>query len=130
MHQALGSIGKSDVKDAQWIAECTLKNLVRGSFVPPERIQQLRQYDRRIFDLDAEIVRKLAKLDGVMQRCNIRLSNYVSNTDTKSYKDVVRKLCEGVTDPEELIKEILQQEDQVTQNHSWQYIPAKDHSNT
>jgi Transposase IS116/IS110/IS902 family. len=41
-----------------------------------------------------------------MQRCNIRLSNYVSNTDTKSYKDVVRKLCEGVTDPEVLIKEI------------------------
>ena len=38
---------KSDVKDAQWIAECTLKDLVRGSFVPPERIQQLRQYDRR-----------------------------------------------------------------------------------
>ena len=97
---------KSDVKDAQWIAECTLKDLVRGSFVPPERIQQLRQYDRRIFDLDAEIVRKLAKLDGIMQRCNIRLSNYVSNTDTKSYKAVVDKLCEGVTDPEELIKEI------------------------
>ena len=98
---------KSDVKDAQWIAECTLKDLVRGSFVPPERIQRLRQYDRRIFDLDAEIVRNLSKLDAVMQRCNIRLSNYVSNTDTKSYKDVVRKLCEGVTDPEELIKEIF-----------------------
>lgn len=97
---------KSDVKDAQWIAECTLKDLVRGSFVPPERIQQLRQYDRRIFDLDAEIVRKLSKLDAVMQRCNIRLSNYVSNTDTKSYKEVVRKLCEGVTAPEELIAHI------------------------
>ena len=97
---------KSDVKDAQWIAECTQKDLVRGSFVPPERIQQLRQYDRRIFDLDAEIVRKLSKLDGVMQRCNIRLSNYVSNTDTKSYKDVVDELCKGVTDPEELIKKI------------------------
>ena len=97
---------KSDVKDAQWIAECTQKDLIRGSFVPPERIQQLRQYDRRIFDLDTEIVRKLSKLDAVMQRCNIRLSNYVSNTDTKSYKDVVRKLCEGVTDPEELIEEI------------------------
>ena len=26
---------KSDVKDAQWIAECTMKDLVRGSFVPP-----------------------------------------------------------------------------------------------
>ena len=97
---------KSDVKDAQWIAECTLKNLVRGSFVPPERIQQLRQYDRRIYDLGAEIVRKLSKLDAVMQRCNIRLSNYVSNTDTKSYKDVVDMLCRGETDPEILIQKV------------------------
>ena len=97
---------KSDVKDAQWIAECTMKDLVRGSFVPPETIQRLRQYDRRIFDLDAEIVRKLSKLDAVMQRCNIRLSNYVSNTDTKSYKDVVNDLCSGVTDPEALITRI------------------------
>ena len=97
---------KSDVKDAQWIAECTMKDLVRGSFVPPERIQQLRQYDRRIFDLDAEIVRKLSKLDGIMQRCNIRLSNYVSNTDTKSYKDVVDALCKGITDPEELVQKV------------------------
>ena len=112
---------KSDVKDAQWIAECTLKDLVRGSFVPPERIQQLRQYDRRIFDLDAEIVRKLAKLDAVMQRCNIRLSNYVSNTDTKSYKNVVRKLCEGVTDPEELIKFIYSR---ITNRHGRETILA------
>ena len=44
-----------DVKDAQWIAECTMKELIRGSFVPPETIQQLRQYDRRIFDLNEEI---------------------------------------------------------------------------
>ena len=97
---------KSDVADAEWIAECTMKNLVSGSFVPPEDIQQLRQYDRRIFDLDEEIVRKLSKLDAVMQRCNIRLSNYVSNVDCKSYKDVVRKISEGVTDPEVLIDEI------------------------
>ena len=97
---------KSDVADAQWIAECTMKNLISSSFVPPEDIQQLRQYDRRIFDLDEEIVRKLSKLDAVMQRCNIRLSNYVSNVDCKSYKDVVQKISEGVTDPEILIEEI------------------------
>ena len=97
---------KSDVADAQWIAECTMKNFISSSFVPPEDIQQLRQYDRRIFVLDEEIVRKLSKLDAVMQRCNIRLSNYVSNVDCKSYKDVVRKISEGVTDPEILIEEI------------------------
>ena len=97
---------KSDVKDAQWIAECMLKDLVRGSFVPPERIQQFRQYDRRIYDLDDEINRKLSKLDAVMQRCNIRLSNYVSNTDSKSYKEVVARISEGITDPKVLVEEI------------------------
>ena len=97
---------KSDVKDAQWIAECMMKELVRGSFVPPERIQQLRIYDRRIYDLDDEIIRKLAKLDAVIQRCNIRLSNYVSNTDSVSYKSVIDNICEGVTSPEELVKEV------------------------
>ncbi len=97
---------KSDVKDAKWIAECMMKELVRGSFVPPERIQQLRLYDRRIYDLDDEIIRKLAKLDAAVQRCNIRLSNYVSNTDSVSYKSVIDKICEGVTSPEELVKEV------------------------
>ena len=97
---------KSDVKDAQWIAECMLKELVRGSFVPPERIQQLRQYDRRIFDLDDEINRKLSKLDAALQRCNIRLSNYVSNTDSKSYKEVVARISEGITDPKVLVEGI------------------------
>ena len=95
---------KSDVKDAQWIAECTMKELIRGSFVPPETIQQLRQYDRRIFDLNEEIVRKLSKLDAVLQRCNIRLSNYVSNVYSKSYKAVVRAISQGITAPEELVK--------------------------
>ena len=51
-------------------------------------------------------MRKLSKLDGIMQRCNIRLSNYVSNTDTKSYKAVVDMLCEGITDAEELIRKV------------------------
>ena len=97
---------KSDVKDAQWIAECMLKELVRGSFVPLERIQQLRQYDRRIYDLDDEIVRKLSKLDAAVQRCNIRLSNYVSTTDSKSYKNVIGKICEGETDPQTLAGEV------------------------
>ena len=112
---------KSDVKDAQWIAECTMKDLVHGSFVPPERIQQLRQYDRRIFDLDVEIVRKLSKLDGIMQRCNIRLSNYVSNTDTKSYKEVVDMLCEGITDPEVLISKV---HGRIVNKHSREIILA------
>ena len=95
---------KSDVKDAEWISTCLLKGLIRGSYVPSELIQQLRQYDRRIFDLNKEIVRKLTKLDACLQRCNIRISNYVSNTETKSYQEVVGKLASGIHCAEELFK--------------------------
>lgn len=95
---------KSDVKDAEWISTCLLKGLIRGSYVPSEQIQQLRQYDRRIFELNKEIVRKLTKLDACLQRCNIRISNYVSTTDSKSYQDVVKKLSSGISCAEELFK--------------------------
>lgn len=93
---------KSDVRDAAWIAECTMKDLIRGSFVPAPLVQRMRQYNRRIFDLNKEKACKLAKLDSVLQRCNIRISNYVSSTDSKSYKGVVRLLSEGVTDASRL----------------------------
>ena len=97
---------KSDVKDAAWIAECTMKDLIRGSFVPSAVVQRMRQYNRRIFDLNKEKVYKLTKLDALLQRCNIRISNYVSCTDSKSYKEVVRLLSEGVTDAVSLSKVI------------------------
>lgn len=95
---------KTDVKDAEWIATCVYKELIRGSYVPELVIQELRQYDRRIFDLNKEIAHKLVKQDACLQRCNIRISNYVSTIDSKSYKGVVQLLSEGVIDPEELIK--------------------------
>ena len=76
---------KSDVKDAQWIAECVMKELIRGSFIPAPLVQRLRLYDRRIFEINAELVRKYSKIDAILQRCNIRLSNYVSNTDCKIF---------------------------------------------
>lgn len=97
---------KSDVKDAEWIAECMQKDLIASSFVPDEQIQRLRQYNRRIFDLNTSIVRNLTKLDQCIQRCNIRISNYVSTTDSKGYRSIVKLISQGETDPEALIKEL------------------------
>lgn len=97
---------KSDVKDAEWIATCLMNNLIAASYVPDDRIQQLRQYDRRIYDLAASISRNLVKLDACVQRCNIRISNYVSTVDSKSYREVVRLISQGVTDPEKLVEAI------------------------
>ena len=97
---------KSDIRDAQWIAECQLKNLIRKSFVPEPIVQDLRKLNRRIFDLNEDLVYNKNKLDATMQRCGFRLSNYVSNTGGKSYQSVVRAIADGITDTEQLIKKV------------------------
>ena len=97
---------KSDVKDAEWIATCLSKDLIRGSYVPEERIQQLRLYDRRVHDLNHEIVTKLNRLDAALQRCNIRISNYVSSIDGKAYREIVALIAQGKTSPEELAEKV------------------------
>lgn len=97
---------KSDVKDGEWIATCLKKDLIRGSYVPDAVIQQLMQYNRRVFDIVREMNFLHNRLDALLQRCNIRLSNYVSNVDTKAYREVSMKLAEGVTDSDELLKSV------------------------
>lgn len=97
---------KSDVKDAEWIATCLKNNLIASSFVPDEKIQRLRQYDRRIFDLNTSISRNLVKLDQCIQRCNIRISNYISTTDSKAYRSIVKLISQGITDASVLVRQL------------------------
>jgi len=97
---------KSDVKDAEWIATVLLKELVRDSFVPEGNIQRLRQYGRRINEINKDLVRYQQRMDMILQRCNIRLSNYVSNINIKSYRKVVNALIHGETSPDSLIRHI------------------------
>lgn len=95
---------KSDVKDAQWIAECLLKQLIRGSFVPDKTVQDMRKYNRRIFDLNEDMTYNTNKLDAALQRCGFRLSNYVSRIKGKSYRKCIKAIIDGVTDPDKLVK--------------------------
>ena len=95
---------KSDVKDAQWIAECLLKNLIKGSFVPDSVVQDMRKYNRRIFDLNDDMVYNTNKLDAALQRCGFRLSNYVTQVKGKSYQSCIVAIINGTTDPAELVK--------------------------
>lgn len=95
---------KSDVKDAQWIAECLLKDLTRGSFVPEPTVQDMRKLNRRIFDLQEDITYYTNKLDAALHRCGFRLSNYVCKITSKSYRKAVASIAEGKTDPETILK--------------------------
>ena len=77
---------KSDVKDAEWIATVLQKGLIRGSYVPDRMIQCLRQYERRNHELSKNIVHAEQRMDMILQRCNIRISNYVSASPVKVIK--------------------------------------------
>jgi transposase len=94
---------KSDVKDAHWIAIVLQKELLRDSFVPGPEIQQMRQYNRRRFALVRNHQRAEQTLDLVLQRCNIRLSNYVSDIGGKSMRKVIKALSQGEVDAEKLV---------------------------
>lgn len=95
---------KSDVKDAQWIAECLLKNLIKGSFVPEPIVQDMRKLNRRIMDLNEDMTYNCNKLDAAMQRCGFRLSNYVNTIKSRSYQKVLVAIIGGSARPDELVK--------------------------
>ncbi|WP_290101651.1 IS110 family transposase, partial [Parabacteroides goldsteinii] len=86
---------KTDIKDAQWIATVLQKELIKGSYIPDSKIQELRQYSRRIFHLTRRKQQAESAIDLTLQRCNIRLSNYVSDIGCKSMRKVVNALICG-----------------------------------
>ena len=75
---------KTDVKDAQWIATVLQKELIKGSFIPDQIIACPRQYGRCIFKLVRQKVSVEQSIDRQLQRCNIRISNYISTTDSRA----------------------------------------------
>lgn len=94
---------KSDVKDAEWIATVLQKGLIRGSYVPDRMIQCLRQYERRNHELSKNIVHAEQRMDMILQRCNIRISNNVSCISCKGYQKVVNAIISGESNPKVLV---------------------------
>jgi len=95
---------KTDVKDSEWIATVVQKELVRGSYVPGKRIQELRQYERRYVRLCEQSTRIEQEMDRQLHRCNIQITNYVSRIGSSSVIKVVKAIISGVTDAKELEK--------------------------
>lgn len=87
------------MRDAARIAGCTLKDLIRGSFVPEALVQRRCQHNRRIFDQNKEKVYEHTRPEALLQRCNILISNCHSSADSRSCKEEARLLSEGVASP-------------------------------
>lgn len=93
---------KTDVKDSQWIAELLECGLLRGSFVPPPEIRELRDLVRYRAELTHERTREVQRLHKVLQDAGIKLSSVATDIMGKSGRAMVEALIAGTTDAEAL----------------------------
>lgn len=93
---------KTDVKDAEWIAELVEHGLVRPSFVPPKPIRELRDLTRYRKSVVHERTREVQRLEKVLEDAGIKLSSVASDILGVSGRAMLEALVAGVRDPDEL----------------------------
>jgi len=93
---------KSDVKDAEWLAELLCHGLLRSSFVPPKPIRELRdltRYRRKLVESQTAERNRLLKL---LETANIKLSSVVCDVFGVSGQLMLKALLKGKASPPEM----------------------------
>ena len=93
---------KSDVSDAEWIAQLLQCGLLRSSFVPRRELRQLRDLTRLRAQLASEQTRLANRIHKVLEDANIKLSAVATDILGKSGRAMLRALIRGERDPETL----------------------------
>jgi transposase len=93
---------KTDVKDAEWLAQLAQHGLVSPSFVPAPAIRRLRDLTRQRVNLVRERVRALHRLESVLEDAGIKMSTVMSRTLTMSGRLMIEALVAGERDPSTL----------------------------
>lgn len=93
---------KTDVKDSQWLAQLAECGLLRGSFIPPQEIRELRDLTRYRAKLTEEHTRETQRLTKVLEDAQIKLDSVVTDPVGKSARAMMRALVAGERDPEKL----------------------------
>jgi transposase len=93
---------KTDVKDAEWIAELVCCGLIRPSFVPPKPLRELREllrYRRKLTEAQAAERNRLQKQ---LEIANIKLGSVATDVFGVSGRAIVRALIDNTTSPPEM----------------------------
>ena len=93
---------KTDVKDAEWIAELLAHGLLRASFVPEAPQRALRDLTRQRTHLIQERASIVNRMQKVLEWANIKLSSVVSDITGVSARAMLQALVGGQTDVSEL----------------------------
>lgn len=90
---------KTDVKDAEWIADLLRHGLLRPSFVPSAYERELRDLTRHRTSLIQERSRVINRLQKVLEDANIKLASVASDLMGKSARRMLEALLEDEADP-------------------------------
>ena len=93
---------KTDVADAQWLAELGAHGLVRPSFVPPEPIRELRELTRTRTVFTRERSREVQRLEKLLEDSGIKLSSVATQITGVSGRAILAALIDGQHDPAQL----------------------------
>ena len=95
---------KSDVKDAEWLANLLAHGLVQASFVPDSPIQELRDLTRTRKQFVRQRAQHVNRLQKVLEDANIKLGSFISDITGVSGRAIVEALIAGETDPDKLVE--------------------------
>lgn len=90
---------KTDIKDCEWIAELLQHGLLRGSFVPPEFIRELRDLNRNRAILVQQRATVSNRIEKVLEDANIKLASVASHVLGQSGRAMLHAMVNGVSDP-------------------------------
>src|SRR5271167_1635745 len=93
---------RTDVSDATWLAELLAHGLVRGSFVPDEQTQEMRNLLRTRKQLVRERSSHIQRLQKTLEDANIKLDSVISDIVGLSGRAMIEALIAGETDPNAL----------------------------
>jgi transposase len=94
---------KTDVNDAMWIADLLAHGLIRGSFVPPTEVQELRALTRTRKQLVRERSSHVQRIEKVLQSANLKITSALSDIVGQSGRAVLGAIIAGQDDPEGLL---------------------------
>ena len=88
---------KTDVKDAEWIADLLQHGLLQASYIPDKDQRELRELVRYRKSLVAERTRELNRLQKMLEGANIKLSGTVNDINGKSARNILNYILTGET---------------------------------
>ncbi|MCA1617138.1 MAG: IS110 family transposase [Acidobacteria bacterium] len=93
---------KTDVIDAEWLADLLRHGLLKASFIPPLHIREVRELTRYRESLVREQTALANRIQKLIESGNIKLGQVVSDALGVSGKQMLRALAEGETDAEKM----------------------------